>query len=93
MDHIVIVSGVSNERIVLQLLHLVQNADVEVTRQRDKDVNFRHDVWTPSKHACRAQKKSFRQRKHEHQNQRRAKLQAGHIDLNTTVSHKGHKPN
>ena len=48
-------SGVSNERNVL----MVQNADVEVTRQSDKDVDFRHDVWTPSKHACRAQNMSI----------------------------------
>ena len=28
----------------------------------------------------------LRQRTHEHQNQRRAKLQAGHVDLDTTLS-------
>ena len=32
VDLVVKVSGVYNERLVLQLLHVVQSADVEVTR-------------------------------------------------------------
>ena len=41
--NVVRVSSVSKERIVLQLLQVVPSADIEITRWRSKDVDFRHD--------------------------------------------------